>query len=57
MNWEKFTWLLLDNANKYSPEAPEILVESANEGNIISVSISDKGIGMTLEVQSKIFDN
>jgi two-component system phosphate regulon sensor histidine kinase PhoR len=48
---------LLDNANKYSPEAPEILIESANEGNIISVSISDKGIGMTPEVQRKIFDN
>jgi two-component system phosphate regulon sensor histidine kinase PhoR len=47
---------LLDNAIKYSPEAPEITVKTADSDRGIIVSVEDKGIGMTKSVQSKIFE-
>lgn len=47
---------LLDNAIKYSSEAPEILVQTADAGNGVILAVEDKGIGMTKSVQSKIFE-
>ena len=47
---------LLDNAIKYSPEHPEITVETKNNEKGIILSVEDKGIGMTKAVQSKIFE-
>jgi two-component system phosphate regulon sensor histidine kinase PhoR len=47
---------LVDNAIKYSPDAPEILVRSHNSKENVIISISDKGMGMTKEQQEKIFD-
>ena len=47
---------LLDNAIKYSPEAPEISVETSNAVNGVILSVEDKGIGMSKSVQSKIFE-
>jgi two-component system phosphate regulon sensor histidine kinase PhoR len=52
---------LLDNANKYSPEAPEIVVETASVGppdapQGIEIRISDKGQGISKEMLGKIFD-
>lgn len=47
---------LLDNANKYSPEAPEIKVSTRNEGNWYVVEISDKGIGMETDNKVRIFE-
>ena len=47
---------LLDNANKYSPEAPEIKVSTANSPKGIYLTVEDKGMGMTRTVQSRIFD-
>lgn len=47
---------LLDNANKYSPDKPEISVLSRNVPNGVEVIIQDKGIGMTKEVKKHIFD-
>ena len=47
---------LLDNANKYSPEKPEISVFTRNVSNGIEVIIEDKGIGMTKEARKQIFD-
>jgi two-component system phosphate regulon sensor histidine kinase PhoR len=46
---------LLDNAIKYSPESPDIKVETMNNERGIILSVEDKGIGMTKSVQSKIF--
>jgi two-component system, OmpR family, phosphate regulon sensor histidine kinase PhoR len=46
----------LDNAIKYSPEAPEITVSTKNSERGIILSFMDKGIGMTKTVQSKIFE-
>lgn len=47
---------LLDNANKYSPEAPEIHVETKNEGNWYIIEVSDKGMGMDTQNKTKIFE-
>lgn len=47
---------LLDNANKYSPEKPEISVHTRNAANGVEVTIKDKGIGMTKEARKHIFD-
>jgi len=47
---------LLDNAIKYSEGAPEILVETKNTGKGILMSVTDKGIGMSKNIQNRIFD-
>jgi two-component system, OmpR family, phosphate regulon sensor histidine kinase PhoR len=47
---------LLDNANKYSPEKPEITVSTRNISNGIEITVSDKGIGMSKEAKKRIFE-
>jgi two-component system, OmpR family, phosphate regulon sensor histidine kinase PhoR len=47
---------LLDNANKYSPEKPDISVSTRNVSNGVEITITDKGIGMTKEAKKKIFE-
>ena len=47
---------LLDNANKYTPEAPLIKVSTANAPDGVLLSVEDNGIGMTKAVQARIFD-
>jgi two-component system, OmpR family, phosphate regulon sensor histidine kinase PhoR len=47
---------LLDNANKYSPKSPVITIRTENIGNALKISILDKGIGMTKEQITRIFE-
>lgn len=47
---------LLDNANKYSPEKPEIKIKTRNENNKYVIEISDKGVGMEASNKKKIFE-
>lgn len=47
---------LLDNANKYSPEQPEILVQTEDTSDGIAITVQDKGIGMTKEARKHIFE-
>lgn len=47
---------LLDNANKYSPDAPLIQIYSENSGNGIEIKIRDHGIGMSPESRKQIFE-
>lgn len=47
---------LLDNANKYSPDAPEISVHTCNVANGVEVMVKDKGVGMSKESRKHIFD-
>jgi two-component system, OmpR family, phosphate regulon sensor histidine kinase PhoR len=47
---------LLDNANKYSPEKPEIFIHTRNGVNGVEVIIKDKGIGISKEAKKHIFD-
>ena len=48
---------LLDNANKYSPNHPEIKIGTYNDSNGIFVTVEDKGIGISPENQEHIFKN
>ncbi len=47
---------LLDNALKYSPDSPDITVETKNNEKGVILTVEDKGIGMSKTVQSKIFE-
>jgi len=47
---------LLDNANKYSPDSPEIAISTLNVSGGIQINVEDKGIGMSKEDQKHIFD-
>jgi two-component system phosphate regulon sensor histidine kinase PhoR len=47
---------LLDNAIKYSPESPQISIQTKNNSSGVILSVEDKGIGMSKSVQSKIFE-
>jgi two-component system phosphate regulon sensor histidine kinase PhoR len=47
---------LLDNANKYSPKKPVIIVRTENTSNGILLTIEDNGIGISKGEQKKIFD-
>lgn len=47
---------LLDNANKYSSENPEISVATRNVTGGVEVIVSDKGIGLSKEAKKLIFE-
>ncbi|HEY0898761.1 MAG TPA: HAMP domain-containing sensor histidine kinase, partial [Sphingobacteriaceae bacterium] len=47
---------LIDNANKYSKENPEITISTENQGTNVLIRVIDNGIGMNRDQQSKIFD-
>jgi two-component system, OmpR family, phosphate regulon sensor histidine kinase PhoR len=46
---------LIDNAIKYSVGAPEITLETINNGQGIYIAVEDKGIGISAEHQQDIF--
>lgn len=47
---------LLDNANKYSPEKPEIKISTHSDNKGIYINIEDKGIGMSQDHIKMIFE-
>ncbi len=47
---------LLDNANKYSPRKPQIMVSTADAENGIFMSVHDKGMGISKANLKRIFE-
>ncbi|MEZ4927447.1 MAG: HAMP domain-containing sensor histidine kinase [Saprospiraceae bacterium] len=47
---------LLDNANKYSPEKPNIIVSTKNVPIGLEVTVQDHGLGISKEARKNIFD-
>ena len=47
---------LLDNANKYSPEAPDIHIVTRDMEQGVEIAVQDKGLGISRDALRKIFD-
>jgi heavy metal sensor kinase len=47
---------LLDNAIKYTPEGGKISLECHNQGEEYTLSVSDTGAGIPVELQTRIFE-
>lgn len=47
---------LLDNALKYSKDVPHIIVQLISFETFVELSVTDKGIGISNEYKTKIFD-
>jgi len=47
---------LLDNANKYSPDKPEIIVYTRTVPMGVEITVQDRGIGIGKEARKHIFD-
>ena len=47
---------LIDNANKYSPDQPDIKISTQDNAKGIVINIIDKGIGISRDALNKIFD-
>lgn len=47
---------LLDNANKYSPDTPEIEVSTRNTPRGLIISVKDHGMGMDRETRARAFE-
>jgi len=47
---------LVDNAIKYSDGPPRITISTSNLKNAVVITIADRGIGMTREQQTRIFE-
>lgn len=47
---------LLDNAVKYSPDAPQVTVTTSQDGPCIRISVRDRGIGIAPDQQERVFE-
>lgn len=47
---------LLDNADKYSPLPPEIILSTYNKAGSLVIAVADKGMGMNKATQKLIFE-
>lgn len=56
IHFENAIYNLLDNANKYSIEKPEIEICTKNTDQFIFISIKDNGIGISKKNQKRIFE-
>ena len=55
--FQQIVWNLLKNAIKFTPEHGEIAISSSNSSpEVLTISVSDTGIGMEPEVIQRIFD-
>jgi len=56
LHFSNIIYNLVDNAIKYSNDTPEITISSANRADQIVIKVADKGIGMSRDQQTKIFE-
>ena len=47
---------LLTNAITFSPPSSRITVGAKADGGVVEITVSDQGIGITLEEQSRVFE-
>jgi signal transduction histidine kinase len=46
---------LISNAVKYSPNSKKVVVSSSKEDGVVKISVRDWGVGMSPEIQQKVF--
>lgn len=56
LHFSNVLYNLIDNAIKYSREAPQITISTLNRNNQLVIRVADKGIGMSRDQQAKIFE-
>ncbi|AMR30575.1 hypothetical protein A0256_03610 [Mucilaginibacter sp. PAMC 26640] len=56
LHFSNVLYNLIDNAIKYSNEIPDITISTIKRGGYVCIKVSDKGIGMNRDQQSKIFE-
>ncbi|MDB5062226.1 MAG: hypothetical protein JWP67_2069, partial [Mucilaginibacter sp.] len=56
LHFSNVLYNLIDNAIKYSNDAPDITISTINRNGHVSIKVADKGIGMNRDQQAKIFE-
>jgi two-component system phosphate regulon sensor histidine kinase PhoR len=56
LHFSNVLYNLIDNAIKYSEDKPQITITSTNKNGHVIIKVVDKGIGMSRDQQSKIFE-
>ncbi|TWR30677.1 HAMP domain-containing histidine kinase [Mucilaginibacter pallidiroseus] len=56
LHFSNVLYNLIDNAIKYSKDAPVITISTFNKGGQVYIRVADKGIGMNRDQQAKIFE-
>jgi two-component system phosphate regulon sensor histidine kinase PhoR len=56
LHFSNLLYNLIDNAIKYSKNQPEITITTLNKNGHVIIRVSDKGIGMSRDQQTKIFE-
>lgn len=56
LHFSNILYNLIDNALKYSREEPKIEISTMNDRNHLVIKVTDNGIGMNREQQSRIFE-
>ncbi|MBE9668193.1 HAMP domain-containing histidine kinase [Mucilaginibacter boryungensis] len=56
LHFSNVLYNLVDNAIKYSKDAPEITINTATVKNDLVITVADKGIGMSRDQQTRIFE-
>ena len=56
LHFSNVIYNLIDNANKYSKEAPKISISTKNNGKNLFIEVTDEGIGITKDEIKRIFD-
>ncbi|HEY9195843.1 MAG TPA: HAMP domain-containing sensor histidine kinase [Mucilaginibacter sp.] len=56
LHFSNVLYNLIDNAIKYSTGAPDITIDTFNKNGQVVIRVADKGIGMSRDQQTKIFE-
>jgi two-component system phosphate regulon sensor histidine kinase PhoR len=56
LHFSNVIYNLIDNAIKYSTDNPDITISTQNKNGQVVIKVADKGIGMSRDQQTKIFE-
>ncbi|MDP9075909.1 MAG: HAMP domain-containing histidine kinase [Bacteroidota bacterium] len=56
LHFSNVIYNLIDNAIKYSIDHPEITISTLNKNGQVVIKVADKGVGMSRDQQTKIFE-